>query len=809
MEKIESIEFPLLPLRDVVVYPHVQTVLLVGRDISINALKVDGDTERQRIFVTSQIDPKKEHVKQEDLHEYGTICEVLAIRQDTDNNGYLRVTVLGLARARIESLLNDKHEPLDNCPTQRIFANVIPLPTLTSKGRSAEAVRTRAIMEITGEQFVKYSRARLVNDQEVIRAFRSKTDFESSAYYIASRLEIDFLDRQEILNTNSALKLAELLEQHIESLLIAIQVERDIEQAARARIEQNHREYHLNEKLKAIRHELTGEEEDEDDELWERLEAAKLPKEVRKKAVSEFKKLKSMPQSSSESSVVRGYLEWILDTPWLKSSKIKYDLAHAKTVLDADHHGLEDVKDRILEYLAVQSRVKNTKGSILCLVGPPGVGKTSLGESIARATGRKFVRMALGGVRDEAEIRGHRRTYIGSIPGKIVSSLAKVSVNNPLFLLDEIDKMGRDHRGGPEDALLEVLDPSQNKAFNDHYLELDLDLSNVLFICTANSLDMPQPLLDRMEIIRLAGYTEDEKLAIAQKYLLPRAIKDNGVKDGEIEIKDSAILGIIRHYTREAGVRDLERQLQKICRKVVRQALQDAPKKTKTAKKPKTAVISVDNLHHYLGVQQFDHDFAEKQDEIGRVTGLAWTSVGGELLNIETAAYEGKGELSFTGSLGDVMKESIRAAMSVAKASADRYGISMELVKTRDIHVHMPEGATPKDGPSAGIALTTALVSSLTKIPVRADIAMTGEVTLRGKVLRIGGLKEKLLAAHRGGIKEVLIPKDNVRDLAEIPENIKNTLTITAVEHIDEVLYKALTRALTPIQHTNEVRLPV
>ncbi|WP_133141550.1 endopeptidase La, partial [Moraxella caviae] len=707
---------------------------------------------------------------------------------DSDEN-CLKVLIEGLERVRIDSI-ND--EPF-------LMAQITKAP-IDIALPDDEAAAHRAILL---DFFSDYAESTLRNSREIVRVAKRIDNLLELIYFIATRVSMKLEDKQQILEKDDVLGYYTALTEYFTSNKAERTIEHELQDTVRKQMENNQREYFLNEKMKAIKNELSDLNDgfdEEDGELEKRLKEANLPEDVRKKAESEFKKLKMMPATSSEASVVRGYVEWILDTPWQKSTKVAINLDKAKEVLDKDHYGLDDVKDRILEYLAVQSRVKKMRGPILCLVGPPGVGKTSLGESIARATGRKFVRMALGGVRDEAEIRGHRRTYIGAMPGKVVQSLAKVEVNNPLFLLDEIDKMAQDFRGDPASALLEVLDPSQNNSFNDHYLDLDLDLSQVMFICTANSMNIPPALLDRMEVIRLPGYTEDEKLSIAKNYLTPKALEQNGLKTDELEISDEAITSIIRHYTREAGVRNLEREINKISRKAVRAQVEThgvKPKKGVVIEK-----VSVDNanISDYLGVKPYDYGLAEKEAEIGRITGLAWTSVGGELLTIESATMQGKGELLFTGSLGDVMKESIRAAMSVVRANGEKFGVDYEKFKNTDLHIHMPEGATPKDGPSAGIALTTAIVSAFTGIAIRPDIAMTGEVTLRGKVLRIGGPKEKLLAAHRGGIRLVLIPKDNERDLVDIPDNVKAGLTIQAVESIDEVLAAALVDKPMPLK---------
>ena len=784
---------PLLAVRDVVVYPKVQIVLFVGRKQSINAINLAQQNYDETIVVVSQKDSLNEEIDIDNLHQFGTVCRIVSVEpHDTDKN-CLKVLIEGLYRVKIQPTHNtpDNHDDV-------LLASYTRSP-IKNRLTADESDAHRAVLL---DFFKDFAEENLRNGRETLRVAHKISDLLELMYFIATRTSMSFEDKQKLLNQDKITDYYQLLTDYFINNHAEQSLESELQETVRKQMENNHREYFLNEKMKAIKSELSSLNsgiDDEDGELETRLQEADLPDEVRKKAESEFKKLKMMPATSSEASVVRGYVEWILDTPWNKASKVSINLNKAKTVLDKDHYGLDDVKDRILEYLAVQSRVKNVRGSILCLVGPPGVGKTSLGESIAKATGRKFVRMALGGVRDEAEIRGHRRTYIGAMPGKIVQSLAKVEVKNPLFLLDEIDKMAQDYRGDPASALLEVLDPSQNKAFNDHYLDLDLDLSQVMFICTANSMNIPPALLDRMEVIRLPGYTEDEKLNIAKNYLTPKALEQNGLNEGELTIEDGAILDIIRHYTKEAGVRNLEREINKISRKAVRNQVE-----THGAKPKKSTLGSIkvnqDNIGDYLGVKPYDFGLAEKEPEVGRITGLAWTSVGGELLTIESATMQGKGELIFTGSLGDVMKESIRAAMSVVRAGGDRFGITYDKFKDTDIHVHMPEGATPKDGPSAGIALTTALVSAFTGIAIRPDIAMTGEVTLRGKVLRIGGLKEKLLAAHRGGIQHVLIPKSNERDLSEIPDNVKEGLIIQPVETIDEVLKVALIAPLTPLK---------
>ncbi|WP_442968939.1 endopeptidase La [Psychrobacter sp.] len=784
----EESYLPLLALRDVVVYPHMQIALFVGRAPSVKAVELAQAEYGNKVLVVAQKDSLTEDIDQDNLYQYGTVCRIVSTMPHDSDENCIKVLIEGQYRARVDNIEN--HDEL-------LMASFTRADLDISMSESQQKNTIQALTTL----FEGYADARLRNARELTRVAKRIDDLLELVYFISTRVSMDLDIKQSFLEEDD-------IKTHINTLteyLVKQSAEQNIQDAVRQQMEDNQREYFLNEKMKAIKNELSDMNDgafDEDDvaELEQRLEDADLPEDVRKKAEQELKKLKMMPPASSESSVVRNYIEWILDTPWNATTKVSINLDKAKTVLDEDHYGLQDVKDRILEYLAVQSRVKKLRGPILCLVGPPGVGKTSLGESIARATGRKFVRMALGGVRDEAEIRGHRRTYIGAMPGKIVQSLAKVEVKNPLFLLDEIDKMAQDFRGDPASALLEVLDPSQNDTFNDHYLDMDLDLSQVMFICTANSMDIPPALLDRMEVIRLPGYTEEEKVNIAQKYLVPKAIKNNGLKEGEIEIVEAALHSIVRSYTREAGVRNLEREVNKICRKVVRGSVE-----THGARAPKKAerelvVVDDKNIDDYLGVHQYDYGLAEEEPEIGRVTGLAWTQVGGELLTIEAVAMKGKGELSFTGSLGDVMKESIRAAMSVVRARGDSLGIDYETFKTTDVHVHMPEGATPKDGPSAGGALTTALVSALTGIAIRPDIAMTGEITLRGKILRIGGLKEKLLAAHRGGIKHVLIPATNERDLADIPDNVKEGLTIQPVATIDEILKVALVSMPVPLK---------
>ena len=791
MSKKSLQTLPLLAVRDVVVYPHMQIALFVGREQSIKAIELAQDAYDGELIVVSQKDSLAEEINVDDLYQFGTRCRIVSTMPHDSDDKCLKVLIEGLDRVKVGEI-NEQ----DDQGSLQVSFDAADIKLELSDGE------IKAQKSVLLELFTEYAEHNLRNFRELVRVASNIDDLLELIYFIATRTQIPLDKKQALLESGDVTAHFATLSEYFTNTKAERSLESELQDTVRKQMENNQREYFLNEKMKAIKNELSdlnNGADDDDTELENRLKAADLPDDVRKKAESEFKKLKQMPASSSEAAVVRGYVEWILDTPWNKASKVSINLKKAKETLDKDHYGLDDVKDRILEYLAVQSRVKQIRGPILCLVGPPGVGKTSLGESIARATGRKFVRMALGGVRDEAEIRGHRRTYIGAMPGKIVQSLSKVEVKNPLFLLDEIDKMAQDFRGDPASALLEVLDPSQNKAFNDHYLDLDLDLSQVMFICTANSMNIPPALLDRMEVIRLPGYTEDEKLAIVNNYLIPKALEQNGLGKDELDITDDAVTSIIRHYTREAGVRNLEREINKISRKAVRSQVETHGIKPKKGVKFDTVAVTDDNISDFLGVKPFDYGLAEQEPEVGRITGLAWTSVGGELLTIESATMQGKGELVFTGSLGDVMKESIRAAMSVVRAGGERFGIDYEKFKNTDLHIHMPEGATPKDGPSAGIALTTAIVSAMTGIAIRADIAMTGEVTLRGKVLRIGGLKEKLLAAHRGGIKQVLIPKSNERDLAEIPDNVKEGLTITPVESIDEVLAAALVEQLRPI----------
>ncbi|MBU2180688.1 MAG: endopeptidase La, partial [Gammaproteobacteria bacterium] len=741
---------PVLALRDVVVYPHMVIPLFVGRAKSIKCLDAAMDNEKQ-IFLVAQKDATLDDPAESDLYRVGTVATILQLLKLPD--GTVKVLVEGGRRAKLVNFTE----------TEDVFmANVEVVTSPDMDSREQEVFLRSAV-----GQFEGYIKLNKKIPPEVLTALSGIDDGARLADTMAAHMPLKIDDKQKVLEIIDVTERLEFLMAMMESEIDILQVERRIRGRVKKQMEKSQREYYLNEQMKAIQREL-GELDDAPDEfeaINRKIETAQMPEEAKTKASAELSKLKMMSPMSAEATVVRSYIDWLTQVPWKQRSKVKKNLALAEDILNADHYGLDKVKERILEYLAVQQRVNKLKGPILCLVGPPGVGKTSLGQSVAKATGRKYVRMALGGVRDEAEIRGHRRTYIGSMPGKIIQKMAKVGVRNPLFLLDEIDKMASDFRGDPAAALLEVLDPEQNSAFSDHYLEVDYDLSDVMFFATSNSLNIPDALLDRMEVIRLAGYTEDEKLNIAKQHLINKQIERNGLKKGEISIEDSAIVGIIRYYTREAGVRSLEREISKLCRKAVKKILLD--------KTLKTVVISQNNLEEFLGVQRFDYGKAEDSNRIGQVTGLAWTSVGGDLLTIEAAAVVGKGKLTHTGSLGDVMKESIQAAMTVVRSRAETLRINADFYEKRDIHIHVPEGATPKDGPSAGIAMVTALVSALTGNPVRADVAMTGEITLRGEVLPIGGLKEKLLAAHRGGIKRVLIPHDNVRDLKDIPDNVK------------------------------------
>lgn len=769
--------FPLLPLRDVVVYPQIVQPLFVGRPKSIKALEVAMSSDKQ-VLLVAQKNPTEDEPGIDDLFQIGTIATILQLIRLPD--GTVKVLVEGLTRAQI------KHVEFESDH----FRADTTLLTADEISDKEAALLIRSLLS----QFDQYVQLSKKIPPEVMTSISSIDEPGRLVDTIASHMTLQLQEKQNLLELAGLQPRIEHLMALIEAEIDLFQVEKRIRGRVKKQMEKSQREYYLNEQMKAIQKEM-GELDDvpnEAEELKQRIEDAGMPKDAKEKAMSELNKLKMMSPMSSEASVVRTYLDWMVNIPWKKRSKVRLDLAQAEAILESDHYGLKEVKERILEYLAVQKRVKKLKGPILCLVGPPGVGKTSLGESIARATNRKFVRMALGGVRDEAEIRGHRRTYIGSLPGKLLQKLSKVGVKNPLFLLDEIDKMGMDNRGDPASALLEVLDPEQNNSFNDHYLEVDYDLSEVMFVCTSNSMNIPEPLLDRMEVIRIPGYTEDEKVNIAQRYLIPKQMKNNGVTEQELVFEEGPIRDLIRYYTREAGVRGLERDIAKICRKIV--------KKNSLGKSRKQIQLTSEQLEQYSGVRKFDYGKAEIENKIGQVNGLAWTQVGGELLTIEAIAVEGKGKTIKTGSLGDVMQESIQAALTVVRSRARSLGLDTNFHEKVDLHIHVPEGATPKDGPSAGVGMCTALVSVLTQIPVRADVAMTGEITLRGQVLRIGGLKEKLLAAHRGNIKTVIIPQDNERDLAEIPDNIKADLKIVPVRWIDQVLEVALQYMPTPIK---------
>ena len=773
MNDIKDKEIPLLPLRDVVIFPSVVTPLFVGRDKSITALQAAMAGEKQ-IMLVAQKSAQEDDPKLEDLYSIGTLSTILQLIKLPD--GTLKVLVEGNKRAAIESLKSS--EGFDSVKVKSFDAE-------------PETEEIKHYLLTLKKQFQEYVKLTKKATPEVLNTVNAIDSVSRLTDTLVGHLSIDIGQKQEILETQSLSDRANKILEHLDSQLDLSKVEKKIRGRVKNQMEKSQKEYYLNEQMKALKKEL-GEmdEAEEADALESKIMESGMTKEAQEKALSELQKYKMMSPMSAEASVVRGYIDWMLNIPWKKKSKIRTDLTKASDVLEEDHYGLEEVKERILEYLAVQKRVKKLKGPVLCLVGPPGVGKTSLGESIARATNRKFVRMSLGGVRDEAEIRGHRRTYIGSMPGRIIQKLSKSEVKNPLFLLDEIDKMGMDFRGDPASALLEVLDPEQNHTFNDHYLEVDYDLSDIMFVCTANSMNIPPALLDRMEIITLPGYTEDEKVNIASKYLIEKQKKNNGIKEKELNITENSIKDLIRYFTREAGVRSLEREIAKICRKVV--------KKNADSKKPKNISIKPNNLEDYCGVRKFEFGEAEEKDRIGQVTGLAWTQVGGELLTIEASTFAGKGKIIKTGSLGDVMQESIQAALSVVRSRSESLGIDPKFYEDQDIHIHVPEGATPKDGPSAGAAMCTAVTSVLSQIPVRSDVAMTGEITLRGEVLKIGGLKEKLLAARRGGIKVVLIPEGNVRDLKEIPDNIKSELEIKPVRWIDEVLDLVLTRQPIP-----------
>lgn len=781
----EAISLPLLPLRDVVVFPHMVIPLFVGRPRSIRALEAAMEAGKS-IMLAAQKSAGKDDPTPEDVYEIGCVATILQMLKLPD--GTVKVLVEGAQRARVTEIQDVE---------THFTSELVPITPDATMGAEIEALR-RAIVS----QFEQYVKLNKKIPPEILTSLAGIDDAGRLADTIAAHLPLKLEQKQKMLEIISTSERLEALLSQLETEIDILQVEKRIRGRVKKQMEKSQRDYYLNEQVKAIQKELgEGEEGADIEELEKKIQAAHLPKDARKKVDGELKKLKLMSPMSAEATVVRNYIDTVIGLPWRKKSKVNNSIPNAESVLDADHYGLDKVKERILEYLAVQQRVDKVKAPILCLVGPPGVGKTSLGQSIAKATNRKFIRMALGGVRDEAEIRGHRRTYIGSMPGKILQNMSKVAVRNPLFLLDEIDKLGMDFRGDPASALLEVLDPEQNHTFQDHYVEVDFDLSDVMFVATSNTLNIPAALLDRMEVIRLSGYTEDEKIHIAKEHLLPKVMKNNGVKPDELKVDESAMRDIVRYYTREAGVRSLERDVGKICRKVVKKLLaeSEANKAAKSNAVIPQVVVTSENLSDYLGVRRYNFGMAEKENQIGQVTGLAWTEVGGDLLTIEVADMPGKGVIQRTGSIGDVMKESVEAARSVVRARAARLGIADSIFEKRDIHVHFPEGATPKDGPSAGIAITTAIVSALTHIPVRADVAMTGEITLRGEVLAIGGLKEKLLAAHRGGIKTVLIPEENVKDLAEIPDNVKNHLEIVPVRWIDKVLEVALSSPTKPL----------
>jgi len=783
VDETEDAGIPVLPLRDVVVYPHMVIPLFVGRDKSIVALD-RAMMEGKRILLVAQTKADLDDPQPEDLYEVGTLATILQLLKLPD--GTVKVLVEGGERASIDRIVVSDH-----------FAADITLLSENDRHDEREIdVLVRSIIA----QFEQYVKLNKKVPPEILTSLSGIDEPGRLADTVAAHMALKLSEKQRILEIQDVKERLEQIFGIIEGEIDVLQIEKRIRGRVKQQMEKSQREYYLNEQMKAIQKEL-GEMEDAPNELADlerKIESAGMSKEGKEKATSELNKLKLMSPMSAEATVVRNYIDWLLKAPWKKRSKVVKDLTRAETVLEEDHYGLEKVKERILEYLAVQQRVKKLKGPILCLVGPPGVGKTSLGQSIARATNRKFVRMSLGGVRDEAEIRGHRRTYIGSMPGKIIQNLGKTGVRNPLFLLDEVDKMAMDFRGDPSSALLEVLDPEQNSTFQDHYLEVDFDLSDVMFVCTANTLNIPPPLLDRMEVIRIPGYTEDEKLNIAVRYLIPKQMRENGLKEEELMISASTVRDIIQHYTREAGVRNLEREISKICRKVVKLLLLK-PRDTRVSVMPKS-------IEKYLGVRRFRYGRAEEKDQVGQVTGLAWTEVGGELLTIEAAVVPGKGKLTHTGQLGEVMTESIQAAMTIVRSRASVLGIDPDFHQKFDVHVHVPEGATPKDGPSAGVGMCTALVSALCDIPVKSDVAMTGEITLRGEVLPIGGLKEKLLAAHRGGLSKVLIPQENEKDLAEIPKNIKDKLTIVPVKWIDEVLQQALTHMPVPLAESKDTK---
>jgi len=781
--KINSNEYPILPLRDIVVFPNVAIPLFVGREKSIKALEAVA-SKYKKIILVAQKDAVIDNPKDKDVYAYGTLGEILQLLKLPD--GTVKILVEGKSIVKIKEFKKNEDFLLADCEEIKLDS------------KKPEAISLSKAIIGKYEKLSKISKK--FNDENNIN-FKNETDPVVISNKIASNLSIDLFEKQKILESHDIQKKLELILGFLDNEIDVLSVEKRIRGRVKNQMEKTQREYYLNEQLKAIQKELGEIEEGKDETkvLEDSIKKAKMSKEAEEKCLAELKKLRMMSPMSAESTVVRNYLEWMVALPWYKSSKVNTDINVAQKILDKDHYGLEKVKDRILEFLAVQSRIQKIKGPILCLVGPPGVGKTSLGKSIAKATGREFVRMSLGGVRDEAEIRGHRRTYIGSLPGKIIQMMKKTGTKNPLFLLDEIDKVGNDYRGDPSSALLEALDPEQNNTFNDHYLEVDYDLSNVMFVTTANTLNIPGPLLDRMEIIRISGYTEDEKSEIAKKYLIPKQIKDSGLKEGEWKIDDESIKNIIRHYTRESGVRGLEREISKLTRKAVKEIV---------TSKSTEVDVKKDQVENYLGVKKFKYGEIELDDKVGTVTGLAWTEVGGEILSIETLVMPGKGKLELTGKLGDVMKESMHAAKSFVRSRCLEFGIIPPIFEKKDIHIHVPEGATPKDGPSAGIGMVTAIVSALTNTPVKKDVAMTGEVTLSGRVLPIGGLKEKLLAALRGGIKTAIIPAENEKDLKEIPENVKLGLKIIPVKHVEEVLKIALTKTLKPVEWVEIEQIP-
>ncbi|MFN3777294.1 endopeptidase La [Sphingomonas parapaucimobilis] len=791
--------YPVLPLRDIVVFPHMIVPLFVGRDKSVAALEAAMAADKE-IFLVAQLDPAEDDPSREDLYEIGVTASVLQLLKLPD--GTVRVLVEGKTRGRLVELDESGPHLTSTIDTTVVEADEVALKDqaveVQDQMASLDPSQIAALMRSVVDQFENYAKLNRKLPAETAVQLAEIEDASQLADAVAANISVKVADKQALLVETDPAKRLEMAYALMEGELGVLQVEKKIKSRVKRQMEKTQREYYLNEQLKAIQRELGNESEDGDGdeiaELTQKIATLKLSKEARTKATAELKKLKTMAPMSAEATVVRNYLDVLLGLPWGKKSKVKKDIAAAQAILDQDHYALEKVKDRIVEYLGVQARTNKLKGPILCLVGPPGVGKTSLGQSIAKACGREFIRQSLGGVRDEAEIRGHRRTYIGSLPGKIVTNLKKAGTSNPLFLLDEIDKLGQDFRGDPASALLEVLDPEQNAKFNDHYLEIDIDLSDVMFVCTANTLNLPQPLLDRMEIIRLEGYTEDEKVEIAERHLVAKQVETHGLKDGEFTLTQEGLRALIQRYTREAGVRTLEREIARLARKALRQILEG---------KATSVTITPENLHEFAGVQKYRHGLSEQEDQIGAVTGLAWTEVGGELLTIESVTVPGKGQVKTTGKLGDVMKESVQAAFSFVQARSPSFGIKPSLFHRKDIHIHLPEGAVPKDGPSAGIGLVTSIVSTLTGIAVRKDVAMTGEVTLRGRVLPIGGLKEKLLAALRGGITTVLIPQDNEKDLADIPANILNGLKIVPVAHVDEVLRLALVEPLEAIDWTD------